>query len=523
MESRAASILKRIVQSHYFRLIPALAAACIALCFCLRFPLQVFGWKRELSRQKELLETEIPLSDQTNPEGVSRAPQQNRNSDKSSASLPSIGVRPPQDAGSKTYSWSPDDTLMEEALHRFSKAGKWEAALFLSTRLNPEHFTQDQLDLVSGYSGKVFGDAFRKETERWKKETSSPSFDFDRLSLPDAAAFLENIRLELLNGRISGEIVSILMRAFLNSPSDTFLRHFALAQLQENPPALPVAYGGKESEEFFLQRFRNDPFFPREYMNSRFELILNALARAPEDGPDKKWILSLPAGKEQARTLRKVIRSGDRDLELKEYLSLPVSMRRLIALRTFSGPSAMSRDLLGKSFRSHVQGLEWIQALRANARTDGFLLSAFRSLPGVLKALHKLDYAEAEECFLRSWNLIFGEEPSAEIREMFSRPLEMEKKLWKELVHEKLWKHSSMLLQEAEGKVSENAAFYHAVTSSFPVSSVKKESLENRRRLLLALVMLNRGEDPRYIHLNVQMKQKDLIRELDLKELKENE
>ncbi len=520
MESK--KLLRQVLQNNYFRLFLAIAAACIALFFCLRFPLQVLGWKGELSRQEQLLETGIPLSSREDGKGTSRNPQKNRSPDEN-AEDPSIGTKPSPGTGKNLYTWSPDETLMEEALHRFSKAGKWEAAIFLSTRLNSQNFTQDQLDLISGYYGKVFGDAFRKETDRWKKETASQTFDFDRLPLPDAAAFLENVRLELLNGRNSTEIVSILMRAFLSSPSDAFLRQFALAQLQVDPPPLPVAYGGKEAEKFFLQRFRNDPSFPSHYLNSRFEHLLNALGSAPADGPDRTWLLSLPAGKKQGGMLRKLIRSRNQALTLKEYLSLPVSIRHLIARKAFSGPSAMSRELLEKSFQTHAQGVEWIHALRANSDTDGILLAAFRSLPGVLKALHRLDYGEAEKCFRKSWSLLFGEEPSAEIREMFSLPLQMERKLWKELVHEKLWKHSSMLLQEPEGKVSENAAFYHAVTSSFPVSSVKNESLENRQRLLLALLMLNRGEDPRFIHLNVQMKQKDLIRELDLKEFKENE
>lgn len=488
---------------------------CVLICLSYTFTL--FSWRVEMSEKQKILHAEIPLA--FDDEKEKKKANEDEKIEIDFDVPPAIGVMPPKHVTERGFTWNSDDMLLGEAMSQFIAAEKLAPAIWLAMKLQTVS-DDDKFKLVSEYYEKEFGSVYRKESEILKKSLRMNTFTLNSIPPHQAVAFAENLRFELLKKWIPQGIVNVMMQAFLTSEEESFVRKFMFSQLTKEVGAIRLGYS-KEANDFFISRFSENPVYPGEYVRSRFDRFVKNLdtTEASSTVPGRAWLLSTGT-KEQKTHLNNLIRTPDKPMTHKEYEELPHSVKYILATGMSSGDGAMNEALFRKTFSTHQQGVEWLRRINANRKLDGRVMSHMRNFPEVIEALAKPDYKLASVRFRASWKALHGNDVPDQIMADFNNAIELESKYWKELVSEKLWKHSFPLLPKNIWSPAGKQTFYNTIPNCFPSILNTPDELTLKRRAFMALIMLNRGEDPRFIHINAKITRADLLKYIDLKELK---
>ena len=471
-------------------------AALGGLAFAGFLSQRIISWHVSYFRNLAILRSPLPVAEERN---TAESPAKGKNQEKETAAMGSYAA--PENAR-KTWNWPDDLSLAKKALSEFSRARKWDTALFIGANLGRDTVFQDEVFQLVEHSYLAHaGNAVDSERKEMREQQAENTL-FNR------AAFLVNFRIRVEENVRIASIAEIMTASYFESVSDPFVKWLAC-----NPVWLrrrtPVRYGN-EAEAEFRSLIGGELDSMGYYMKTRWDFFRAWLAR------NKELAAALAAltATERQRDLMQELSSKERTkIDAGEYAVLPP------VWQWFSGKAAIAAfapdadvETLGKVFSGNVNGIEWITALKKGVRISPDVRAFFRSRPRWLEAVNARNYDAAMVAFQQESEILIPDGKDTSLESDLKNMLALEKSLMEEYFPESAWKEECKRKTETRASAKLNSMDFIDIVKRFLRKIPETQIDAEQKKAFLALCHLNRGKNGRSIYLLAETTNESLIK-----------
>ncbi|OGV57149.1 MAG: hypothetical protein A2X49_16045 [Lentisphaerae bacterium GWF2_52_8] len=408
----------------------------------------------------------------------------------------------------KNFEWPSDAKLRMDALVFFSGRNDWPVCLYVAGLMDATELPlENSLKFADSYYEKIISRILSEELAEERAALGDGGTvlgqggDLSSLPLSQAMLLLDRLRNKMSGESVPQPVADILMQAFVRERGDAF-QLAMLCDMIALPPGPRRSYS--EAESFLKSCLDSNP----RYWELRMGMHCAEFARCIEGLPDatRTWILRGAQKNSQAKAFQKAVRNDTSSLSLKAYSELAPVHRWLLAQRLSASFSASDRNVFFKAAPKGSSVAAYRDAVNEDLNKAPSMLCFLRQNPNWISALNAQDYGNALSLFEKDYLLACDLLPDPKLCERVSQTLKLERRLWKQLMARTDWKR---FLDEATGGKLEmrDKIFMSTLQLFLPPPSMRNEAQTG----LLALCFMNRGEDPRYLHIKLDTK-KDIIK-----------
>lgn len=423
----------------------------------------------------------------------------------------SIGS-PPEAGAGQAFRWQDDAELRALALAKFAAMRNWDAAIYLASLSKDGGVSEDEMSrLLSSSCSEHLAKALRAE-EKGMLVAGMQNRDMASLGMAASLALASNLRMRLRSDSLPPKIADIMVKALTESSvKDLFVRRLLVSMMNSEPEDAPCDYG-PGAIALFASAVKADPSNAGLYMRTRLDGFLSAAGGSGDAG--RRWLASLGGTPEQRRAFD-ALRRKRRPLEISEWKSLSKPLRWAVAVRAWGGLDEGEREALASAFSESLQGTAWKQELEEGGdEADAKTISWLRSCPAWVDSLNVLDYDGAWRGFAEAHRAFMDSPPGKGLEDRMRALLEVERSLWRELVSAEDWRSALSKEGFAPGKPVDVKSFMRALSNALPEHSRRF----SKDTALAAACMINRGSDPRYVHIDLNASINDLAKHIPEKE-----
>ena len=472
------------------------AGALGGLAFALFLSGRIVSWHESYFRNLAVLRSPLPVTEE---HSMAESPDRKKGKEeKESASMGSYSVR---GNARKTWNWPDDLSLKKKALASFSRAKKWDTALWIGANLGHDTVFQDEVfQLVEQSYLAHAGSAVEAEKKEMQAQKAANTI-FDR------AVFLVNFRIRLEKTVKVSSIAEIMTTAYFEAVSDPFVKY--LADNPEWRSRREMLRYGSEADDACRTLIGNDLNSMPYYMKTRWDMFHARLAEIPEFARN---LNAAPATEHQRNLMRDFSSKKRSGIEAGEYAALPPLWRWFFgkaAIEAFA--HGANAGMLEKVFDGNINGLEWMNALKKGIRLSPEVRAFFRSRPQWQEAMNARNYEAALAVFLRDAESVIPGGTDENLENDLRKMAALEQSLMKNYFPDGVW-------EEACRRKTETRTSARLSTKDF-IDIVKRRLKEipeteigtEQKKAFLALCYLNRGRNARSVYLLAETTNESLI------------
>jgi hypothetical protein len=429
-------------------------------------------------------------------------------------SFAELGTRAANVSGEDGFKWPDDQKLFLDGLKFFEQRKNWRACIYLATLPAAKSLTdENRFKYPEAYYRETIGAGLDSEITKLKKaypELKLPENIPGDLPLPLGFTMIAGLKNYLQKNMVPTQVADILLEALIYGSGDTFFRAVAMGIVRDENIAVPDY---QDADEFTRSLFLKNLTYSDLYLKKIF-------SDSWEETSKTKWmrtmiVHSYPDSKSR-NYLKKCLLDKEKTFNRGQYQKLSRFHRWIIANQAISGVETKPSGPPDKeAFKYLLRGSVYWNSLFDDSIADNKVVSELRQDPRYLKLLEKQKSSRALQYLKADYFAMTGYAMSADLERRFRKMLELEQNLWKELVNKEKWQR--LFEQENRRKGAKPwQVFKLALKRLMPVR--KRTDWQS---LLIAVVVINRGGDGRYIDVELKLKKSFLEDHLPEEEMNE--